>query len=55
MSHLCFGGQVASWPELDLVEERNNVLTIYSHPLWAGLRPRMRFVEGAVAYRNPAS
>ena len=32
MSDLCFEDRVASWSTLGLVEERNNVLTIYTHP-----------------------
>ena len=32
MSYLCFEDRVASWSALSLVEERNNVLTIYRHP-----------------------
>jgi len=33
MSDLCFEDRVASWSTFGLVEERNNVLTIYTHPL----------------------
>ena len=32
MSYLFFEDRVASWSALGLVEERNNVLTIYRHP-----------------------
>ena len=32
MSDLCVEDRVASWSTLGLVEERNNVLTIYRYP-----------------------
>jgi hypothetical protein len=38
MSDLCFEDRVASWSTLGLVEERNNVLTIYRHPAPLRLR-----------------
>jgi hypothetical protein len=44
MSYLCFEDRVASWSVLGLVEEGNNVLTIYRHPprFWASsIKQRM--------------